>query len=141
MALATDYGPNDARSLSGAINAANTLINQLTDGTGWRNVLTLVEAGASSTAVQMIRRGNEVTVRALAASPNSALRWISNLPAGWRPAANTSKKVLGADIIIGSGGFINFVANTPTSSQTWIEFTYEVPGAFPLPANYPGSGA
>lgn len=137
MTAATNYTAGDARSISGAMNTVGTDSNSTLDGTGWRNITTYLASGASSTTVHIIRRGYEVKVRALGAATTS-LNWITGLPVGWRPPANTSTKVLGADLIIGTAGSINFLANATLSASTWIEFTYEASGAFPT-SGLPGT--
>lgn len=130
MALKTNWVASDPGVL-GWMNELSTLTNQLTDGTGWRNIASLLVAGSgTATNVQVIRRGTRVTVRMLGATTTN-LNLLAGLPVGWRPATNVSFKLLGVDIIVGSAGSINFLTNVAMSALSWTEFSYEAAGAFP----------
>lgn len=161
MSLPIDFTPSDARSLSGHLNAIATLVNQLVDGTGWRNVSSLLSNGATASRVLIRRKGDVVTLRVRGLKGNStaaAINWLTGLPSGWAPAYDLYFRVLGArvsttgnpvtavttindQITVGAGGQLGCPGDLQSSTGADFEISWVANGGFPAPANYPGAGA
>jgi hypothetical protein len=74
------------------VNATNVAVNRLTDGTGWRDITSLLINGWVADRVWLIRRGNRVILKFSnlngTAATGSTIIATATL-AGFRPAADT----------------------------------------------------
>lgn len=71
-------------------NEVHLRINELYDGTGWRNLSSTLINGWTASKIQIIRRGWRVTLiirNLVSTSGTGTTQIMSSLPVGFRPAA------------------------------------------------------
>lgn len=150
--------PGEA-GLSAAVSALEVTVKQNTEGTGWRNIASLVTGGATVAGLKIIRIGPIVYLRILDlrgnAGTSAGINFVTGLPVGWRPADGLYERPLGTRIVtvgnpvtsvtatsdqitIGNAGSFGCNGDIDTSDTSWLEVRWVASGNFPT-TNLPGT--
>lgn len=135
MALPTNIVAGSTGHVGHTIEV-HTKVNEMYDGTGWRNLASTLINGWTATKIQIIRRGWRVTliIRGLTStSGTGTTQIVSSLPLGFRPGAALVRfpTADNSQFYIDIGGQVTapVTVSTPGGADIWIE--WDAVGALP----------